>query len=332
MLEPEQALCYHNLSNKFVQLAIINAASSLLSLLVCLLVMAIILLLKKIKLFNKRLVFYLSIAGALNGLAGVTRGSAYFPINELYSFTSYCAWSGFSVQVTDSMCYMALLVIFIDTYLRLAKQKDTSRFEKLYIPVIFILPFVFDWIPFTYSAYGQAGPWCWIRAINFDQNCTVDILGLSSRIVLSYVPLAIVCTVGILLNILMVYHIYRTRSAEIYEPEKIMSRNTMLKEVRPFLIYPWVFLVMLLVPLANRLAGYSSYNNAIIFFWMLNALVSPFQGGIAAVIFGMNFDKKTYMYLCCRQGTIEEYPIRVPSRTDSYKTESLMSYDSLTNE
>ena len=336
MLEPEQVHCYQNISSKFVDIAVINTCSSFLSLLACLLVIATILLFKKHIFFNQRLVFYLCLAGAANGTAGVARASAYFPTNGTYSYSAYCAWSGFSIQVTIWIFYLALLVVYVDMYLRIVKQKDTTRFEMLYILAIFLLPLVFTWIPFTYSAYGQAGPWCWIRAINFDQNCTVFLPGLLSRYVLNYLPLIAMCVIGFILYILMVRHIYVTRFTGIYDPQAATTRKTMLKEARPFLIYPWIFLGIQLVSLINRAVS-GEYTYIVIVLWMLNGLLSPLQTGIAAVAFGLDtvtirrlFKYKSYHgYLCCQQEIVKEYDFEVPDRTDSFRSVSLNSYASL---
>ena len=334
VVELEQALCYHNLSSKFFELAAINVAGSFISLLACLLVTATIFLFKKYIVFNQRLVLYLSFTGVLNSFARITRGSAYYPINDSYSFTAYCAWSGFSVQVTNSMYYMALLMVFVDMYLRIVKQKDTNRYEILYILATFLLPVLVNWIPFTYSAYGQAGPWCWIKAINFDQNCTIYALGFSTRFVLLYVPVIVVYIIGIVLYILMVRHIYRDRFTSMYDPQAAMLRRAKLKEARPFLIYPWLFLALLLVSLVTRLVGYSSNPNIIIVFWALNALVSPIQGGVAALTFGLDLNTLRRLfhvnsYLCCQQDRVQEYNMKVPDRTDSFRSGSYHRYESL---
>ena len=332
----EEQLCYINSTSKFDIIAAVNVAGSFVSLAACLLVIASILMFKKYIIFNQKLILYLSIAGALNSIAAITRATSYFPDNGSYNYNAYCAWSGYSIQVTIWMFYTALLVVIVHTYSTIVKQKDTLNIvKKVYAILIFVPPVLFNLLPFSTSNYGPAGPWCWIRAINFDQNCSKDDFGIVWRYTLSYVPLLGVVLIGILLYILIACHIYRVRFTSMYDPQAGATRKAMLKEIRPFLIYPWLFLIILLISFMNRIvATFAKDEDVIVALWILNAAATSSQGGLAAVIFGLDLNTlrrmfNTKTYTCCRRDRVTEYQIHVPDRTDSFVSDSHHDYDSI---
>ena len=338
MAEPEEGLCYVNSTSKFKIIAAVNVAGSFVSLAACLLVTVSILMFKKYIIFSQKLILYLCIAGALNSIAAITRETSYFPDNGSYNYNAYCAWSGYSIQVTIWMFYTALLVVIIHMYLTVVKQKDTHNIvKKVYAILIFIPPVLFNLLPFSTSSYGPAGPWCWIRAINFDRNCSKEVWGIVWRYTLSYVPLLGVALIGILLYILMACHIYRARFTSMYDPQAGAARKAMLKEIRPFLIYPWLFLVILLIAFINRIVVISvTDEDVIVALWIINAAATSSQGGLAAVTFGLDLNTlrrlfNTKSYTCCRWDIVTEYHIQVPDRTDSFVSESCRDYDSISN-
>ena len=339
MADNEQlSKCYSNLTSAFVIIAAVSRGSSVISVLACLLVAAIILLFKKYIFFTQRLVFYFCITAGLYSIAIATGTTVYFPMDGSYSYSAYCAWSGFISQHTTWMLLLAFLIIFLDMYMRVSLQKDTTRFELVYILIIFGTPLLFNWIPFIDSSYGPAGPWCWIRAINFDENCTIHIEGVVWRAVLLYVPLLLVCIVAIVLYILMVHKIYRIRYTERFDPQAATIRKNMLKEARPFLVYPWVFFIVITISLANRVASTFEVNSQkILVLFCLNAAGLSLQGGIAVVILGIDIATlrrllQVRSYPCCRREVVRDYPVAITENGDSFRDSLDCNYVQLNQE
>ena len=316
----------------------LSRGTSVISLLACLLVAATILLFKKYIFFTQRLVLYLCIAAGLYSIAIATGATVYFPMDGSYSYSAYCVWSGFSFQHTTWLLLLAFLVIFLDMYMRVGLQKDTTRFELIYVLIIFGVPLLFNWIPFIDSSYGPAGPWCWIRAINFDDGCTIHIEGVIWQSALLYIPLLLVCIVAIVLYILMVHKIYRIRYTERFDPQAATKRKNMLKEARPFLIYPWVFVVVILISLTNRIASsLEPDEQKIIVLFCLNAAGTSLLGGTAVVIFGLDIGTlrrllQVRSYSCCRREVVSDYPVVITESGDSFRDASHCSYVELNQE
>ena len=301
----------------------LDIATALLSLIASVFVAATILMFKKYIMFVQRLILYLCMTAGLYSIAIVTRSVTHFVDDqESYNSSTFCICSGFFFQHAGFMFFISLFIVILDMYLRVAKQKDTSRFEIFYLLVIIIGPLSIDWIPFIGSSYGKDGPWCWIRSVNYDANCTTNILGLALRISVGYGPLCIGSVVAILLYILMVRHLYRLKYTGKYDPQKERTRKLLLKEVRPFLIYPWIALFIVLFSFVNRLVSAFVETNQVS--WSINAVSGSLQGAIAVIMFGLNFETlrrllKVKHYPCCCQRKIREYPVDIMDYTDSYE-------------
>ena len=301
----------------------IDIATALISLLASVFVAATIIIFKKFIMFVQRLILYLCMTAGLYSIGIATRSATHF-VDDPQSFNSstFCIWSGFFFQHTGFMFFVSLLLVILDMYLRVVKQKDTSRFEILYLLIIIIGPLSVNWIPFIGSSYGKDGPWCWIRSINYDANCSTNILGLALRISVGYSPLFVGGIVAIVLYILMVRYLYRLKYTGKYDPQKERTRKLLFKEVRPFLIYPWIALSIVLFSFVNRLVSAFTETNQVT--WSIDAVSGSLQGAIAVTVFGLNFETirrlmKIKNCLCCSQRKITEYPVDITDYTDSYE-------------
>ena len=81
-----------------------------------------------------------------------------------------------------------------------------NRWEVAFLVSAFILPLLFDWIPFTTNSYGVFGTWCWIRI--FESDCSKHTAGLWELIWLWNVPYGIVAilTFGLIIGSLCLLH------------------------------------------------------------------------------------------------------------------------------
>ena len=46
-----------------------------------------------------------------------------------------------------------------------------NKLEVVFLVLVFGLPLLFDWVPFTTNSYGATGLWCWIRSIEHHTHC-----------------------------------------------------------------------------------------------------------------------------------------------------------------
>ena len=305
--------------------SLISITSASVSFFVSVFVAATILMFKKYVIFTQRLILYLCISTSLYSFAIATGAGPLFPNRDYYDFAAYCAWSGFSMQQTGFMFFIATFVVICDMYLRVVKQKDTTHFEICYILAITVLPFIVTWIPFIESKYGDVGPWCWIKTYDINNNCTIDVLGLVLRITVVYIPLSVGSMVAILLYILMVRHLYRLKYTGKYDPQKEALRKLRLKEAKPFLIFLWVYLAVGIFSFISNLIGFftTSNPNVYLVFESINASIGSLLGAMAVILFGLDLETLRRLlqpkyYCCCCHRKIREYPITIPERTDSY--------------
>lgn len=313
------------LKDKFIIVSAIIISFSLTSLMLSLFVAATILVYKKYKIPTQKLVLYLCIAAGLHATARSLAAGAHLVHLNPKTFSIYCAASGFAFQHTASIFLLALLVIYVDMYLRIVKHKDTAHFHIFYILIIFVSPILLNWIPFIESSYGEIGPWCWIRDTNNDSNCTQHVLGFVFQIGLGYAPVLVGCCVALALYTLMVRQLHLLKYTGKHDPQMEQLRKQLLKEATSsFLIYPWIFLIFNTIVFACKVAAFTlghSHSNIIVP-WSIDAGIGSIQGGIAVVIFGLNFETLYYLlqvkaYLCCCQRSVKEYPVIIPTHTDS---------------
>ena len=100
----------------------------------------------------------------------------------------FCKFSGFAEHCTGWMELMATVSITLYVFLWVAFNKHTDNLEYGYVFLIFVFPMLFNWIPFTADAFGQAGAWCWIRNEDI-YTCEEIVAGQVLQFVLWYVPL-----------------------------------------------------------------------------------------------------------------------------------------------
>ena len=164
--------------------------------------------------------------------------------------------------------------------------------------MIFVFPLLFDWIPFIQLSYGQAGPWCWIR--KDDQDCNKFHFGVVLRFVLWYVPAYVLMLAILVTFVVILVSVGRQRHKweGKFDPETEKVKEHTQKAVRTLIWYPFIFLLLNIFPLINRIYDIASTNPTLAF-WVLHALITPLQGGFIAMVF--TFDRSTLRMLSCKE-------------------------------
>ena len=320
----EDNACARYNTSEFIAIAAVNSALGGVSLMACLFVMGLILLLKKYRIFTQRLILYLTIAAALESLCVVTQATVYFPETDAYK--GYCMWSGFFSQVTNWSQLMAVCCITFDLFLTTVLHKNSRR-EWIYILAIFVFPLLINWIPFIGSSYGQAGPWCWIRTVNREENCTKYVFGVAMRVVLWLGLLYPLLTVVLVTNVFILISVqYQVRTFQgKYDPDNYKRKQMMAKEIRPLVVYPIIFFFLYLFSFVNRLSDTITSEPKAALHW-LDAVTTPLNGGIIALVYTLDRDTRKRLRWsrlkgecvhCCFRKEVVEYPIE-QGRTDSF--------------
>ena len=313
---------------KYVVLLVVRIVLSSASCCILLCAIGLIVLFRKYHFMSQRLVLYLA------------SFSFVFSVTQIINFDShiasmskrhlqYCIAIGFVTQITIWWEILATTCIMIDIFLKVAfRIQSTEKLEKLYMLFIIATPLTFCWIPFIDDHYGPAGLYCWIRDRNLD-DCSLSKFGNWLRFSLYYIPLYTIMTVLITLVIIsMIIVQWRNKQwVGKYSPERRLVHQMIQKEIRPLLYYPFIFLVINIVPLIRRI--YSIHDTTDDFFFALTAIqvvVFRFQGVLIGLAFALDPETrkklkwaeiKAALFRCCsRKNVIQLYPAK-HGRSDS---------------
>ena len=274
-------------TTEYAIVAGVSAASASVSFIACLGVITLIILFKKYLFFTQRLILYLTIAALLNSVSYMLHRVDYTHENE--ATRGFCVFIGFFGQNTSWAELIAICCITINIFLNVVLHKNTEKAEKLYIFMIFVFPFLFNWIPFIELAYGKAGAWCWIRSKSEDGNCTTFKFGVYLRFVLWYVPLYVVLVILIALYIVSIFKAGRERwqYEGKYDPEARQLHKQQQKEVTSVIWYPLIYLLINIIPLINRIHDVASNDSSLVL-WYMHGIIIPLLGGFIALAFTLD--------------------------------------------
>ena len=124
----------------------------------------------------------------------------------------FCEADGFLVQYCETIWLLFALSIcvvlffkvlevatswnYVDNIAKKARQctftccKEINKLEVALVVLIFTVPLIYEWVPFTTNSYGPIGLWCWIRTLNDD--CSMQIAGKWEGMWIEYIPFGIV--------------------------------------------------------------------------------------------------------------------------------------------
>ena len=279
-------------NNRFSKIAITLAVSTAsVSFVACIVVIVLIYVLKKYKFRSQRLILYLTVAVMIKCLSWVAQ-KVHFELANRHDITSnmtdrFCSLAGYFTLTTSWFELMAVACLTINLFLHAVITRSKGCLELVYLPMIFIAPFLFTWIPFLNGAFGQAGSWCWIRGKT--DNCERFTIGIFLRFVLWYIPLNIILFILVVIYIIITYKISKRnrRWDGNFDPMMRKRRLKMQKDVRPLIWYPLIYFLLHLIPLASRITD--AINSTPFYpLWIISAITLPLQGGFIAIAFTLD--------------------------------------------
>ena len=288
-LTTESGSCSPYASDHYVAVAILAACTGGVSAAASLLVVFGILISKKYLFFIQRLILYLSVAVFLNSLSVVLRLQRVAALGggQDESLHPLCVFTAFADQTTSWSTLIAISCISCCLLLNVVLLRPMESLEKLYVVLIFVFPLTFNWIPFINNYYGEAGAWCWIR--NQDENCQSVKFGNHLRFIFWYIPLYVFLVVVL---IMYFYILYRVRKLSRqwegkFDPASKVAKSKMVKEFRPLIWYPLIYLIWGIFPTMNRIHGAFSDEPSLTL-WILHAFFSPLRGGFIALAYALD--------------------------------------------
>lgn len=304
----------------YAKVAYASAGSASVALTACLFVITTMILFKKWKFFSQRLILYLTIAGILSSIATILH-RVDSDLQRTPAISRFCAFAGFVEQVTSWIFLNANATITFYVFANVVLKKSTERLEVLYVLFIFFFPLTFNWIPFTATAYGQAGAWCWIRSDNFD--CTPYNHGRWMIFSLWFIPLYSILVVLVVMYLVVLCSLHRMSKEWTNDPtiEAREMRNKIKYDIIPLLAYPFIKIILSIPALMNRVQNFINPNEPILALWYMSALAFPLQGGLIAIAYALDPDtRKRLNWVSIREAFREcagkkkktEYPVEYP--------------------
>ena len=293
--------CYKFSKTQFDLALRVKVSMDSLGILMCLIALALIVLFKAYKRPVFRLVSYFIVA---NMFQAITHIMELTPIeymnggvNMREGADGLCAFFGFLDQIALWMCNVA--IIWIMLYLlwkvqRVHKGIDPTtnntmisiKTELIGLFCLVLFPFTFNWIPFIKDMYGISGLWCWIKETS--GNCDSNDLGLALifTLTLFYVPLIIIIT--FFFASLMAITSILCKGVLNGSTEAKSTYIRCIKHTILIAIYPLIYNLICLFPIANRIYSASnSSNDEEPFFplWMVHTLAEPARVLILPIAF-----------------------------------------------
>ena len=304
----------------YVIVAVVSSGSAMVSALCCIFIICLIFLLKKHYFFIQRLILYHCLAALFRAFSVILRLHRLGYDIESTALDTLCTISGFTSQLTFWIIIMDYSVITFTLLMTAVFHKNVARLERLYVVLIFIFPFTFNWIPFIGNSYGRARAWCWIRIINYS-DCSGHRLGEIFATILGHVPFYSLLIVMIPIYLFTIAYVARQRFCKLekntkksYDPEAERTKKHLSEEVWPILWFPFgvIFLnlftsITTLYTLADTEPSYTV--------WILRSIFAELQGGYIALVYVL--DRNTLRRLTysnvratiTRRDTVREYPM-----------------------
>ena len=252
----------------------------------CLSAIFIIILFKKWQTFGQRLILYLMISTTLLSLGIVLRVAFSGDVVNT-TIRGFCAFAGFAGQVTAWMVINTTTAITIYVFLGIVCNKLTEKYEILYILFIFVLPLVFNWIPFINNIYGHAGLWCWIRSVDVN-SCERLVFGQALQLGLYYVPVYIILVLWFLLYIIIFCKLRgKSKRWKGIANDMDEHRYKILKsETFYLLVYPIIDFILSTPLLIARILGWADPVHPVPAALLYIAIISvSLQGAATALAF-----------------------------------------------
>ena len=212
-------------------------------------------------------------------------------------------------------------------------RKNVARLEGLFIVLMFVVPFTFNWVPFIDDSYGKTGAWCWIRNLNYDSNCTEHELGIIFQNVLLNIPEAIFAVILIPTYTVVIVFVarqrWRLRGKESHDPTTTSLEKHLNEEVWPLLFFPIGVVLLNIFPIANHIQRIIHPQSPSYVLWILHAIFSPLQGGYVALVYTLDRNtlkrltyKNVKMAMASQTDAIQEYPAEPGELSESMAVRS----------
>ena len=211
------------------------------------------------------------------------------PVVVREGWEATCAAFGFLDTVTVWMSNFVIvwIVLYLCWLIRQAPERinlfetEVSVREAVTITCCFLVPFTFNWIPFTSNYFGASGSWCWIKLTsNVSDSCEDerDIgLGATYMFVFYYGPLIMLMLFASVVSLIALLKWCRS-----------LATSDPITGIIFLVVYPVMFNVVCCIVTAHRIEELRRQgpNYGL---WMAHAVADPARTFLPAVLFLFQF-------------------------------------------
>lgn len=308
-------------ANQLDIIAWVSIGTGGVSLISCIVILFIAILFQKYRSTTQRVILYLAITVLLNSLLYMLHG-----IRTKVDGSKngpFCTTVAFLDQVVNWMEFLAISCLTFDLFVKSVFLKfRTEKYELVYMIVIFILPFSFNWIPFIHNTYGFGGTNCWIKQYH-DMDCSKrNNFGFALRFAIYWIPFYILMAIVIVAYFIAVIKARRRISQYSALPsygEQAM-KELLLFEVRQYRLYPFIMTFIFSLGIISRVAEAVNHTSDFFELRIFHVIVMAIQGPVIGIVFTLDYDTRkqirnpqqlraAFFGLCCacRTTRVKEY-------------------------
>lgn len=306
----------------------ISIGCGIISLVSCLLTLFVALLFQKYRSTTQRVILYLTITVMLISIVFILQGVR-SRIESVSTRDDYCVTVAFIDQVVSWMELIAIACLTFDLFVKAVfLHFHTERFEIVYLLLIFIFPFSFNWIPFIHHTFGLGGTYCWIIQYN-NRNCSdFNNFGLALRFGLLWIPFYLVMTIVVIAYVISLIKARRRirQYSNLSQSEHTM-KELLHSEIRQYQFYPFILSIVFSVALAARIVEATNHHNNLFWLRVLQIIVLAIQGPLITIVFTLDYDTRKQMcnyqsvrsaffhlFCICKSQRVQEYDAIVCDR------------------
>ena len=294
--------CYRFSRTQFDSILRAKLSMDSLGIAVCLVVMTLIIISKAYKRFVFRLVIYFIVADIFQAITHIIELT---PVEEVNGEVvvkegkiTLCAIYGFLDQIALWMGNVAIIWIVLylswlanklrmlqkGTVAKTESNEISKRTELVGLFFLLVFPLTFNWIPFVWDMYGISGLWCWIKESR--GYCEDYDLGLMLIFSMYYGPLMLIITFTFVCLMGITFILWKGARNKNGMARKAYSRGT--RDTVLIAIYPLVYNLICLLPIANRIySARNGSNGEAPFFplWIAHTIAEPARVLIPPIAF-----------------------------------------------
>lgn len=264
---------YHGDETKCTVIIVVKRVAASLSVLGCLLVLAIIVLFRQYREMSQRMIANLAIACVIKAIVHVMGDFS-------YSSHTTCQIQGGLLTFFICVCIFWLFCIMFNLYLKVVFDIDIRKYEIVLTIACWLVPIIPMILGYAYDLYGPAGSWCWMK----------NSWGWRLGTVYFWKILLCVLYIFMVVNILITLRKQKTKHTESVNLAAIEA------DIRTLRAYPCIYFVLtfysVIVRIQNAVTSNKEQAGYTFALHLLQNIGDPAYGAAIAFAYVVNRDTR----------------------------------------